>query len=41
MHLGKGDEDWEEIQITIDSGAVDTVGPKEVGVGFPVQPTEA
>jgi hypothetical protein len=41
MHLSNGSTSWEEVKITIDSGAVDTVGPKEVGTGFPVQPTEA
>ena len=41
MHLGDDHTGWEEVKITIDSGAVDTVGPKDVGMGFPVQPTEA
>ena len=41
MHLSKDHTGWAEVKVTIDSGAVDTVGPKEVGVGFPVQPTEA
>ena len=30
----------EIVQITIDSGAVDTVGPKKVGEGFPITPTK-
>jgi len=29
MHLGKDQFEWEEVKITIDSGAVDTVGPKK------------
>ena len=33
MHLGVGDEDWEEIKITIDSGAVGMVGPKKLDQG--------
>ena len=38
MHLGKKDDDeWEEITITIDSGAVGTVGPKGIGSGYPIQ----
>ena len=41
MHLGKDQFEWEEVKITIDSGAVDTVGQKEVGKAFPAQPTEA
>ena len=30
---------WEVIPITVDSGAVDTVGPKAVGQAFPILPT--
>ena len=41
MHLGEDHTGWEEVKITIDSGVVDTVGPKDVGMGFPVQPMEA
>ena len=41
MQLGSDQLDWEEVKITIDSGAVGTVGPKEVGKVFPVLPTEA
>ena len=41
MHVGKEEDAWEEINITIDSGAVDTVGPKGVGSGYPIQQTEA
>ena len=32
--------EWEVIPITIDSGAVDTVGPKTSGGRFPIEPTE-
>ena len=31
----------EELVITIDSGAVDTVGPKGIAEAFPLQETEA
>ena len=31
---------WEVIPITIDSGAVDTVGPKQAGRNFPIRPTK-
>ena len=41
MNLSNDSTGWEEVKITIDSGGVDTVGPNEVGTGFPVQPTEA
>ena len=41
MQLGRGDDEWEEISITIDSGAVDIVGPKGIGSGYPIQPIEA
>ena len=41
MHLREDHTGCEEVKITIDSGAVDTVGPNCVGMGFPVQPTEA
>ena len=34
------DEDEETFPITVDSGAVDTVGPKRVGEGFPINPTK-
>ena len=37
---GDGHE-WEEDKTTIDSGVVDTVGPTEIGAGFPIQETEA
>ena len=33
------EDQWETIPITVDSGAVDTVGPKEVGAQFPITPT--
>ena len=36
-----GDEEWEAIKITVDSGAVDTVGPKGIATGVPIQSTEA
>ena len=32
---------WEALHITVDSGAVDTVGPKGMALKFPLQPTEA
>ena len=32
---------WEALKITVDSGAVDTVGPKGIAPGFPTQDTEA
>ena len=32
---------WEALKITVDSGAVDTVGPKSIAPGFPTQGTEA
>ena len=41
MHLGREDDEWEEINITIDSGAVDTVGPKGIRSGCPIQPIES
>ena len=31
--------EWEVIPITVDSGAVDTVGPKAAGKAFPIVPT--
>ena len=31
--------EWEVIRITVDSGAVDTVGPKAAGKAFPIVPT--
>ena len=33
--------EWERIPIKIDSGAIDTVIPKEVGTYFPIRETEA
>ena len=32
---------WEAVNITVDSGAVDTVGPKGMARGFPLVATEA
>ena len=32
---------WERIRVQIDSGAVDTVGPKSAGKAFPINPTKA
>ena len=32
---------WEVIKVQIDSGAVDTVGPKEVGSGFKLKETKS
>ena len=34
------EDDEEVFPTTIDSGAVDTVGPKRVGEGFPITPTK-
>ena len=34
-------ETWEALKIIVDSGAVDTVGPKSIAPGFPTQDTEA
>ena len=34
------DEEEEAAHISIDSGAVDTVGPKSAGRGFPIEQTE-
>ena len=34
-------EGWEKIRIQIDSGAVDTVGPKSAGKAFYIKPTKA
>ena len=33
LHMGHGEEGWEEVNITVDSGAVDTVGPRTLGKG--------
>jgi hypothetical protein len=45
MGVGKewkeAEEEWEEVIVTVDSGAVDTVGPKHVARGIKVVPTEA
>ena len=35
------DKGWEKIRVQIDSGAVDTVGPKEIGQAFKIRPTKA
>lgn len=32
---------WEKVKLTVDSGAVDTVGPPTVGKGIPIKPTAA
>ena len=34
-------EEWEEVIITVDSGAVDTVAPPNVSTDLPIVPTEA
>ncbi len=31
---------WERVRIQIDSGAIDTVGPKEIAVAFKMRETE-
>jgi hypothetical protein len=41
LHMGRGEGDWEEVKITVDSGAVDTVGPRTLGKGIPLVETEA
>ena len=35
------EEEWESVKITVDSGAVDTVGPQGIAKGFPLLSTEA
>ena len=32
---------WERIRVQVDSGAIDTVTPKETAQGIPLKPTEA
>ena len=41
LHMGNGEGEWEEVKITVDSGAVDTVGPRTLGKGIPLMDTEA
>jgi hypothetical protein len=41
FHMGHDEEEWEEVKITVDSGAVDTVGPRTVGKCIPLVETEA
>ena len=41
LHMGQNEEEWEEVKIKVDSGAVDTVGPRSLGKGFPLLETEA
>ena len=41
MLVKQSAEEWEDIKITVDSGAVDTVGPQSLGKGFPLMETEA
>ena len=41
LHMGHGEGEWEEVKITVDSGAVDTVGPRTLGKGIPLLETEA
>ena len=31
---------WERVRVQIDSGAIDTVGPKEIGKAFEMKETE-
>ena len=33
--------DWEELEVTIDSGAVDTVGPRGIAPKVPLEETDA
>ena len=35
------DEEGETIEVTVDSGAMDTVGPRSAGAGFETYETEA
>ena len=35
------DEEWETVEVSVDSGAVVTVGPKEKCTGYPLEETEA
>jgi len=35
------DQEWEKVEMTVDSGSVDTVGPPTIGVGIPINPTKA
>ena len=41
MHMSHGGDDWEANNITVDSGAVRTVGPRSLGKGIPLLGTEA
>ena len=37
----EGEDEYEEVKVTVDSGAVVTVGPKHQCTGYPIEPTEA
>lgn len=39
--MGRGETVWEKVVITMDSGAVDTVGPPSVAKNIPYKATEA
>ena len=39
--MQKDDSEWEKVTITVDSGAVDTVGPRKVARAFKVNETFA
>ena len=41
MHMSHGRDDWAYVNITVDSGAVGTVGPRTLGQGIPLVETEA
>ena len=41
VRIGREDTEWADIQITIESGAVGTVGPTVIGTGLPIQLPEA
>ena len=41
MSEGKTYKGWENMRIQIDSGVVDTVGPKSVGRAFQIKETKA
>ena len=41
MFITKDKGEWKAMQITVDSGAVGTVGPKTLGKAIPILETEA
>ena len=40
MINGVQEGEWEVVEVTVDSGAVTTVGPKDVATAFPLEETE-